>query len=174
MRLSDSKVLSNLPTMAELHAQRRAVPKGTRPGAPAPRSATPAPTKAKTHPRRPDALKAEQACRAKVWKRDQGRSRASGTPVVKGHDSELQRGEVAHIRSRSASPAKKWDPDNCVLLTAEEHRLSDPRTAPGGRVLLRIKGTNAQKVLTFSRLDPVDGHVMWSRQSAPPPKEVRS
>jgi hypothetical protein len=165
MPLTDSRKIASLPTVAEMAQMRRAIPKTPRPGAVRParqRVDTPAPA------RRPETAKAEQRCRATVWRRDQGRSRASGVVVIKGHADELQRGEVAHIKSRSGSPAKKWDSSNCVLLTAEEHRLSDPRSAPGGKVLLRIRGGNARKVLTFTRLHP-DGHVLWTRQSPPPP-----
>ena len=160
-----SRAIAKLPTMAEVHAQRRATPKTGRVGA----VAAPKTPKAKTPIKkaRPEVAAAERRCRATVWKRDQARSRASLLPVVKGDPNELVRGEVAHLRSRSGTPAKKWDSSNCVLLTAEEHRLSDPRTAPGGKVQLLIKGTNARKALTFTRLAP-DGTVLWKRISLPP------
>lgn len=146
-----------LPTVAEVRARPLSIPKKAPVGKPKATPTEPTPS--------PDALEAR--CRAAVWKRDQGRSRASGAVVVKGHEQETQRGEVAHLEKRSTSPAKKWDPANCVLLTAEEHRLSDPRTA-GGKVLLEIRGKNARKVLIFTRRNP-DGTVAWTRQSLPPP-----
>lgn len=157
--------LSSLPTLADQRAVRRATPKTTRKGAAKP-------VAKKARPARPDTAAAERRCREAVWRRDQDHSRASGMLVVKGHESERVRGEVAHLVSRSRSPKQKWDSANCVLLTAEEHRLSDPRTAPGGTVLLIIQGKDARKVLTFIRRD-TDGTVLWTRQSAPPPKEHR-
>jgi hypothetical protein len=149
----------DLPTMAEIHATRRATPKGT------PKTAEKAPPKKK----RPELDPRERACTAAVWKRDQHRSRASALPVTKGADIETERGEVAHLAARSTSPEKRWDPDNCVLLTAEEHRLSDPRTAPHGKILLAIAGKHANKELRFIRLAP-DGSVLWTRRSLPPPR----
>ena len=155
-----SNFMSRLPVASDL--PRRATQKTTRKGAVAP-------VVKKIPAAKPEVAAAERRCRAAVWKRDDGFSRACGLPVFKGHESELMRGEVAHLVSRSRSPQQKWDSANCVLLTAEEHRLSDPRTAPGGKVLLVIQGKDARKVLTFIRRAP-NGDVLWTRQSAPPPK----
>lgn len=157
--------LSQLPTMAEQHAKRRATPKVARKGAVRPV------VKPIRHAR-PEVAAAERRCRAAVWRRDQGHSRASGLPVFKGDDNEQRRGEVAHLASRSRSPKQKWDAANCVLLTAEEHRVSDPRTAPG-QVLLVIAGEDARKVLRFTRFN-TDGTVLWTRLSPPPPTKEKS
>lgn len=109
---------------------------------------------------------AEDAWRDAIWLRDGGVSRASGKPVYRAHTDNRKRGECAHLDARSTSPEKKYDERNGVLLTAEEHALSDARTAPGGKALLEIKGKNANKALTFIRRD-TKGRVLWTRTSKP-------
>jgi len=111
---------------------------------------------------------AEQQRNAKVWARDRGVSRASGRPVVHASPVAAKRGEVAHLptSTRSTNPATKNDPHRCVLLTAEEHALSDARTAPGGKALLEIRGRDARKAITFIRRDE-RGRVLWRRTSTP-------
>lgn len=100
--------------------------------------------------RRAKKQSAEDKARDQVWARDQAISRASGKPVLRGHVDERRRGEVAHIGARSTNPAKRYAVSNQVLLTAEEHRLSDPRTAgASGKRLLEIVGKDADKMLTF-------------------------
>lgn len=75
---------------------------------------------------------------------------------------------MAHLptATRSTNPATKNDPARCVLLTAEEHALSDARTAPGGKPLLEIRGTDARKAITFIRRND-RGRVLWRRTSTP-------
>lgn len=108
----------------------------------------------------------EEQTKVKVWDRDGGLSRASGKPVVHASPNPEKRGDVAHIDARSTSPAKKYSVANNVLLTAEEHQLSDARTAPGGKALLEIRGKNANRKLTFIRRNE-KGRVLWRRTSAP-------
>lgn len=112
---------------------------------------------------------ADEAFRKAVWVRDGGLSRASGVPVVHGHVDNRKRGEVAHLTARSTNPGEKRDPRRGVLLTAEEHALSDARTAPGGKALLEVKGKDGSKRLRFVRRDE-RGRVLWSRESDPPAK----
>ena len=111
---------------------------------------------------------AEQKRNATVWTRDRGVSRASGRPVVHASPVAAKRGEVAHLptSTRSTNPGTKNDPNRCVLLTAEEHALSDARTAPGGKPLLEIKGTDGRKAITFIRRNE-RGRVLWRRTSTP-------
>lgn len=149
-----------LKTLAEVERDRKATPKGyavltRREKAAGKRSA-------------------EDTCKDTVWERDGGKSRASGKPVLRAHPDASKRGEVAHLRARSTDPAKKYHPANNVLLTAEEHALSDARTAPGGKALLEIKGTNANKALTFTRRD-TRGRVVWTRTTEPaiPPAKTK-
>lgn len=103
-----------------------------------------------------------------VWARDEKHSRASGRYLVRAHVDPNRRGEVAHLQFRSTHPDKKRDVRAGVLLSAEEHRVSDARTAnAGGRALLHIHGTNANRKLVFVMHDS-DGHVLWRRESWPP------
>lgn len=105
-----------------------------------------------------------EQCQDAVWDRDKGISRASGKPLVRASTDARKRGEVAHLDARSTNPEKKFDLKNLVLLSAEEHGLSDARTAPGGKVLLEIKGKNASKILTFIRRD-INGREVWRHTS---------
>lgn len=116
--------------------------------------------------KRAEKKSAEERCKDAVWERDGGTSRASGKPVLRAHVDNRKRGEVAHLGARSTNPAKKFLKANNVLLTAEEHLLSDKRTAPGGKALLSIKGRNANRALTFTMRD-ARGRVVWTRTSAP-------
>lgn len=112
---------------------------------------------------------AEEQRNAAVWERDRGVSRASGRPVVHASPVASKRGEVAHLptATRSTNPATKNDPHRCVLLTAEEHALSDARTSGAkGKALLEIKGTDARKAITFIRRNE-RGRVLWRRTSTP-------
>jgi hypothetical protein len=106
-----------------------------------------------------------------IWDRDESRSRASGVVLDRTSLDERRRGECAHLVSRSAAPEIKFRVENGVLLSAEEHRLSDPRTAgAAGRALLLIEpfGRDGElrgdRTLTFTRVDAT-GHVLWTRTS---------
>jgi hypothetical protein len=148
--MSDTPRLDALPVLDP--RARRACPKGI-------------PTVLAQADKRTAKAKAEDAFKEAVWKRDGGISRASGKPVYHAHTDPRQRGEVAHLSARSTKPEAKWKPENGILLTAEEHKLSDARTA-GGTVLLEIRGTDARKALTFVRRDR-NGKVLWKRSSLP-------
>lgn len=65
-----------------------------------------------------------------VWERDKHRSRATGQPLVRRYDPTItweQRGEVCHLAAKGAHPAQKYDPSNAILLSAQQHFLSDAR-----------------------------------------------
>lgn len=115
-------------------------------------------------PKHPDRLTPEQF-RARVWERDGGRDRATGQILYKEHASAFCRGQVCHLKGRRVRPEWKVDPDRAVLLSDENHQLSDAR---GGR-LLRLTdpvtgepATDASKPIRFTRVDR-NGFVMWSR-----------
>lgn len=66
----------------------------------------------------------DDAFRADIWKRDGGRSRATGKPLVKGGTMEwAQLGEVDHAIPRSLAPDRIYDRGNALLLSKEENRL---------------------------------------------------
>lgn len=103
---------SNLPTLAEIQATRRAPQKAGLP--------TPLAKKAKAKSREEKA----EAFRRAVWERDKGRSRATGKPLVKSGTMDWARlGEVDHAYPRSTSPDRIYDVSNGILLSKEENRL---------------------------------------------------
>lgn len=110
--------------------------------------------------------RADDELRKACWDRDGGKSRASGVPLLRSHVDPRKRGQVAHLTARSTNPGEKRDLRRVVLLSAEEHELSDARTAPGGKPLLTIKGTDGNKAVTFTMHDPT-GRVLWTRTSLP-------
>lgn len=68
----------------------------------------------------------EQAAefRAAVWKRDEGKSRATGKPLVKsGTINADELGEVDHVINRSVAPDRIFDVSNGILLSKRENRL---------------------------------------------------
>lgn len=61
--------------------------------------------------------------RAEVWKRDEGRSRATGEPLVKSGTTDPHRlGEVDHSIPRSLAPERVYDVANGILLSKWENR----------------------------------------------------
>jgi hypothetical protein len=89
-----------------------------------------------------------------IWLLDESRSRASGRRLTRGSDDLDRGGVVAHILSRGAHPEIRFDRKNSILLSIREHNDSDPRTAnAGGRVLLQMRGRNADRTMTFIRRD---------------------
>lgn len=107
----------------------------------------------------------EAQFRAAVWRRDHGRSRVTGEPLSKSDDNWRFLGQVCHLKTKGAHPALKYDPDNAILMSAQEHWLSDHR---GGR-LLRLydaetnePATSAARKILFVRLDQ-RGTVLWTR-----------
>jgi len=88
------------------------------------------------HPKRTGLSKKEKrareharrrALRDRIWERDGGRSRASGSILQRGHAIDVLRGEVCHVQSRGSEPSRSMDPTNCLLMSAWEHALSDAR-----------------------------------------------
>jgi hypothetical protein len=108
-----------------------------------------------------------------IWDRDGGRSRASGAVLERQSIDDKRRGECAHLIARSVDPAHKLEPWAGVLLSAEEHRLSDPRTAGAvGKRLLLIEPADpggelrGDRELTFIRVDR-HGRELWRNTSGP-------
>ena len=66
-----------------------------------------------------------RAFRAAVWARDEGRSRASGHPLVRAHVDPHKAGEVHHVIARSIAPERIFDPENGLLLSRFEHALAE-------------------------------------------------
>jgi hypothetical protein len=106
-----------------------------------------------------------------VWTRDKHCSRASGRHLTRGSSDPQRGGQAAHLGARSSHPDRRFDPDNGILLSIEEHRDSDPRTAgAGGRVLLEIVPIapdtvlNGRNRLLFIRRDS-SGRELWRRIS---------
>ncbi len=111
---------------------------------------------------------ADDELRDAVWARDGERSRASWRLLYRQHVDPDRRGEVAHLKPKSTYPSLRHALRNVVLLSATEHKLSDPRHAgAGGKALLEITGTNANKKLVFTMRDR-RGHALWVRESWPP------
>ncbi len=70
----------------------------------------------------------EKQFRAEVWKRDKGRSRATGKPLAKSGTMEWSKlGEVDHAIRRSDDRTKIFDVSNALLLSKEENRLREVR-----------------------------------------------
>ncbi len=66
--------------------------------------------------------------RSEVWKRDEGKSRATGKPLVKSGTTDWSKlGEVDHSIPRSLAPERIYDTSNGLLLSKEENRLRKVR-----------------------------------------------
>ncbi len=64
-----------------------------------------------------------EAFRDAVWKRDKGRSRATGKPLQRAAISWDECGEVDHVIDRSLAPERIYDTSNGILLSKRENRL---------------------------------------------------
>ena len=64
-----------------------------------------------------------EAFRDAVWKRDEGKSRATGKPLKRGAISWDEMGEVDHVINRSIAPERIYDVSNGILLSKRENRL---------------------------------------------------
>lgn len=115
---------------------------------------------------KPDEDKAKKAdgktFRDAVWKRDGGRSRATGKLLAKsGTLSWDELGEVDHVIDRSLAPERIYDVSNGILLSKRENRLKKtpcPR-APEFR-MFDVKGPDDRGQLqTFTWRDK-DGKVV--------------
>ncbi len=115
----------NLPTLAEMQAQRRATPKGSEPSRLQKKTA-----EAK------DERKEEAAWKKAVWTRDGGQCRWCGRVCRKCLDLVPDRGEVHHVSGRVVR-AIRWDRRNGLLLCAADHE--------------RITGRVAEKFLIHSK-----------------------
>lgn len=102
--------------------------------------------------------RAEQAAweviRAGVYQRDQGRSRASGTPLKLHSQNPREVADCNHLIFRSAGGSS--DPSNLCTLTREEHDMVHARHP---RYVLDISG-DANSTLTFVRRDVETGKVL--------------
>lgn len=59
-----------------------------------------------------------------IWKLDDGKSRATGKPLVRGGTLSWDEiGEVDHVINRSTAPDRVYDPSNALLLSKRENRL---------------------------------------------------
>lgn len=68
--------------------------------------------------------------REAVWKRDCGKSRATGKKVLRSGTTDWkQLGEVDHVINRSTAPERVYDTSNGILLSKEENRLKKCRCA---------------------------------------------
>lgn len=106
-----SATIAGLPTLGELHQQRRAPQKGV------PRQLV------KQAEKKAKKVNDEQFRNA-IWKRDKGRSRATGKPLVKSGTTDWAKlGEVDHGIPRSLAPERIYDLSNGLLLSKEENRL---------------------------------------------------
>ncbi len=102
-----------------------------------------------------------EAFRAAVWKRDKGRSRATGKKLVKSGTTDWhQLGEVDHVIDRSLAPERIYDVSNGILLSKRENRLKKvacPR-APEFR-MFSISGPDDRAKLQLFTWRDEDGHV---------------
>lgn len=117
----------------------------------------------------PSAIEIYDAFRADVWQRDRHRSRVTGQPLSKSDRDWRYRGEVCHLRTRGAHPELRTVVSNALLMSAEEHWLSDAR---GGRALrlydpvTLAPATDANRPILFVLKDR-EGHILLRRISAP-------
>ena len=80
--------------------------------------------------------------RAAVWKRDEGKSRASGKPLAKSGTDPHRLGEVHHVLKRSTHPEDIYNPENGILLSKFEHALAETACALAPEhCLLEIDGS---------------------------------
>lgn len=100
--------------------------------------------------------KQEREFRRQVWEREGGCSRLTGQPLSKWDDDWDRLGDVCHILPKSVYPERRFDPENAVLLSRNEHILSDGR----GGYLLKILGSKASLPLRFERYNH-HGILLW-------------
>jgi hypothetical protein len=101
----------NLPTLAQMRAKPCAPQKGL------------PPVLEKKERKKSKEQQAEEF-RAAVWKRDGGKSRATGKKLVKSGTTDWAHlGEVDHAIPRSIAPDRLYDVSNGLLLSKEENRL---------------------------------------------------
>lgn len=110
------EVLARVPTQADLPR-----PNLQKAGLPAPLA---------KKERQKEKTDKDDAFRDAIWKRDKGKSRATGKKLVRSGTTEWsQLGEVDHSIQRSLAPERVYDLSNALLLSKEENRLRKVRCA---------------------------------------------
>jgi hypothetical protein len=101
------------------------------------------------------------AFRKAIWKRDKGRSRATGQKLVKSGTTDWHElGEVDHVIDRSLAPERLYDLGNGILLSKRENRLKKtpcPR-APEFR-MFEVEGPDNRGLPQIFRWRDKDGKV---------------
>lgn len=129
------------------------------------RQAAPQP-KPMPHPIVKKAAKVEKAAkddafRKAIWKRDKGRSRATGKKLEHSGTTDWDLlGEVDHVIDRSLAPERIYDLSNGILLSKAENRLKKtpcPR-APEFR-MFQIEGPDDRSLPQIFRWRDADGKV---------------
>jgi len=130
--------LRDLPTLGELQARPRATPK-------------PMPHLVTKKSKQATQKRTEAAFRAAVWKRDEGKSRASGRKLSRSAMDWDTRGEVHHVLKRSTNPEGKWLPARGILLSKTEHKLAETRCpqAPEHHMLEILGGGDLGQLQAF-------------------------
>ena len=102
--------------------------------------------------------------RAAVWKRDGGKSRATGKKLSKSAIKWDERGEVDHVIDRSLAPERIYDVGNGILLSAKENRLKKTAcpNAPEHRMFSVTGPDDRSKPQTFTWRD-ADGKIIKTR-----------
>lgn len=129
-----------LPTMADVNARPHATPK---------HAMSPAVLTKET--KRKTKLEREKAFRDGVWLRDEGRSRASKTPLARSGTDYHKVGEVHHVLPRSLSPELVYCVANGLLLSKFEHTLAETACPndPAHRLLDIVGPADRSKPQTF-------------------------
>ena len=101
----------DLPTLAEMQAHRRAPQKGV-------------PHQIVKEEKKAAKAQNEDTFRKAVWKRDEGKCRATGKPLAKSGTTDWDKlGEVDHSVPRSLAPERIFDVSNGLLLSKRLNRL---------------------------------------------------
>lgn len=80
-----------------------------------------------------------------IWEDREQKSFISGI-----HIPRFSPGHMAHVLPKGKYPEKKYDPDNIVLLTLEEHRLFD-------------QGTEHQRKMYADKMEKYGVEVNWDK-----------
>jgi hypothetical protein len=144
--------ISDLQSLQDVQQQRRAPQKGLPPV-----------LEKKERQRSKESL--GEAFRLAVWKRDKGKSRATGRKLVKsGTTNWDQLGEVDHVINRSTAPERIYDVTNGILLSKTENRLKKVvcRNAPEFH-LFEVSGPDDRALPQAFTWRDVDGTVTKTR-----------
>ncbi len=104
--------------------------------------------------------------RLAVWKRDEGKSRATGKPLVKSGLDWHALGEVDHSIPRSLAPERIYDVSNGLLLSKWENRMRKVacREQPEYRVFDYTGPDDRSKPQRFVWRDPQTGKITKERK----------